>query len=189
MENFTHPDLDEETIAQLDEFYRDYIKMRDEIEENYVLPEGFFEKFAWRSYAPVSTETLRTRLTAIRDAAEKSLEILEKAEAGESVEDIAFTNKEYSSTTEEIVTYNAKNKRSENIMYFPDRYSEEEQEQFDAQNLAWNYICEAGSQHWAMYYNDVLAWEKLKKIEAERDRMLRERGLIEAYEIDRRGWD
>lgn len=187
MKNFEHPELDENTLAQLDEFCRDYLEMRDEIEETYTLPEGFFEKFSLRSYEPVSTETLRTRLTAIKDAAEKSLEILEKSEAGESVENIAFTNEEYSSTAEEIVTYNAKNKRSENIVYFPERYSEEEQEQFDSQLRAWSYICEAGSQHWAMYYNDILEWEKIKKTEEERNRMLQERGLVEAYEITRRG--
>lgn len=187
MENFVHPKLDDDTFAQLDEFHHDYLKMRDEIEDNYVMPDEFFAKFRYRSYEPVSTETLRTRLTAIKDAAEKSLEILEKAEAGEPVEDIAFTNEEYSSTTEEIVTYNAKNKRSENIEYFPDRYSKEEQEQFDAQLRAWSYVCEAGSQHWAMYYNDILEWEKIKKTEEERNRMLQERGLVEAYEITRRG--
>lgn len=189
MNKFENLASDSNTSSRLDEFYQDYLKAKDEIEETYIVPEGFFDNLAWRSYKPVSTETLRTRLEAIRDAVAESIEILEKTESGEPISDIPYVSDKYSGTPEEVVTYNAKNRRSENTMYFPDRYSEEDREKIEARRRAWNFICTVGSQHWAESHGDIIFWEKIERMEKERDRMLQERGFAEAYEADQKQFD
>lgn len=186
--NNTRP-LDETTRKQLDQFYKDYKTAYDNIVHTYELPEGFFSNYAWKSYEPVDTETLKNRLTTLRDVAEEALDVLEKAEAGEPVDDIAFTSEYHSNSPEEIVTFHAKNQRSENISYFPDYLSEGTLENLETQSRAWEFVVKAGSQPWALYYKEILGLEQTKKLNDLKAQMLEERGLTEAYEIDQQYFD